>query len=321
MKIKLKFEEKRSLDQEEFPAVTIIIPVRNNETKLKVCLHAISGQEYPSGKIEILVVDNNSSCPPSEVVEKYGNAKLLFYRSTNSPYPSRNLGIRNAKNEIIILLDSNCIPSPRWLITGIRALQATHASAVAGDIRFYYSKQINSGHFADTLLFANVEAAIMNGGAPGGNIFTKKETFRQFGYFPETIRSNGDSIWSNNITRNGGLIIYEKNAYVEYAARGTWQFFRKSYRIGKGSYYYWKFLGYSNYKMISLSLRQINQFSHTDIKKAIKIRFPEHTRPPLVKIHLVIQIGFILRAIARTQTMFVQKLFRNINNSIHSQNF
>jgi len=43
-----------------FPLVSIIITTKNEERNIANCLKSILQQTYPSDKIEIIVVDNNS---------------------------------------------------------------------------------------------------------------------------------------------------------------------------------------------------------------------------------------------------------------------
>ncbi|KKU38295.1 MAG: Glycosyl transferase family 2 [Candidatus Amesbacteria bacterium GW2011_GWA1_46_35] len=44
-----------------FPGVSIIIPVLNNERTIKKCLECVTFQDYPKNKVEILILDGGST--------------------------------------------------------------------------------------------------------------------------------------------------------------------------------------------------------------------------------------------------------------------
>src|SRR3990167_5450716 len=55
----------------DWPRVSVIIPVYNREWCIGNCLASICKQEYPKGKIEVLVVDAGSSDKTLEIARRY----------------------------------------------------------------------------------------------------------------------------------------------------------------------------------------------------------------------------------------------------------
>jgi len=45
----------------KYPLISIIIPTRNSEKVIPFCFKGIKKQNYPKDKIEVIVVDNESS--------------------------------------------------------------------------------------------------------------------------------------------------------------------------------------------------------------------------------------------------------------------
>ncbi len=125
------------MKKEKFPPISVIIPVYNEEKRLGGCLKSIVDQNYPREKIEILVVDDNSTDKTPAVAMKFG-AKILHNGSRNIER-GKSIGLKNASHEFIFLLDAdNRLPHPNWLANLIRAME-DHPEAVGAEaIWFHY---------------------------------------------------------------------------------------------------------------------------------------------------------------------------------------
>lgn len=51
--------------------VSVIITTRDEEINIKNCLESIKNQDFPREKIEIIVVDNNSTDRTKEIAKRY----------------------------------------------------------------------------------------------------------------------------------------------------------------------------------------------------------------------------------------------------------
>ncbi len=92
-----------------YPSLSVIIPTYNREEILKDSLEELLKQEYPSW--EILVVDQTISHKPE--IEQYlqelaNNQKIKWTRVNWASLPgARNLGVRQAKGEIVLFIDDD----------------------------------------------------------------------------------------------------------------------------------------------------------------------------------------------------------------------
>lgn len=99
------------------PTLSIIIITFNVERVLPEVLRTISEQDYPKEKIEILVVDGNSTDKTLEIIAK----STLPIRVLKSSYPRdpeacRGVGLQAAKGEIIAYIDAdNYLPHSKWI--------------------------------------------------------------------------------------------------------------------------------------------------------------------------------------------------------------
>jgi len=107
--------------------VSIIIPTYNRKDLLEVTLTSLFYQNYPKENYEIIVVDDGSSDGTLDMVKKLKptcNLKHIYW-PRNKPYkfgeprnrvgPARNLGVKQAKGEILLFIDSDVIAQPDLL--------------------------------------------------------------------------------------------------------------------------------------------------------------------------------------------------------------
>ena len=97
--------------------VSIIIPIYNGEKYIERCLESVINQSYR--KIDIIVVNDNSSDHSLEIINKYlkatENMILVSNENTLGVSETRNRGLKYAKSEYVLFLDCddwldlNCI--------------------------------------------------------------------------------------------------------------------------------------------------------------------------------------------------------------------
>jgi glycosyltransferase involved in cell wall biosynthesis len=91
---------------------SVIIPAYNAEKTIGQCLEALENQSFRD--FETIVVDDGSKDKTAEIVEKFKGVKLLQQKNSG-PAAARNLGAKNAKCEIIVFTDSDCIAEKNFL--------------------------------------------------------------------------------------------------------------------------------------------------------------------------------------------------------------
>ena len=89
---------------------------------------------------EVVVVDNNSRSSYAEVFDAYRSRLPLrtFVEMTPGIPAARNRGIQEARNEIILFTDDDCVPQPRWLEKMLEPFyRDPHIGAVGGQTTYY----------------------------------------------------------------------------------------------------------------------------------------------------------------------------------------
>ena len=93
--------------------VSVIIPAYNAKKTIANCLDSLSSQNY-KGKYEIIVVDDGSKDATKQIAGNFAKVKLLMQNHAG-PAKARNLGAKNAKGEILIFTDSDCIADKNFI--------------------------------------------------------------------------------------------------------------------------------------------------------------------------------------------------------------
>lgn len=97
-----------------FPSLTVIIPTYNRQEVLAQALEGYLAQSSPHLIGEILVVDDGSTDDTESIVHGYSKSSVFpirFLRQCHKgPAAARNLGIQEARSELVLFSDSDVIP-------------------------------------------------------------------------------------------------------------------------------------------------------------------------------------------------------------------
>lgn len=90
--------------------VTIVVPVRNNESGLARLIRALRGHQ-------VIVVDDGSDHPVRLPEQLPGGCRVAVIRheASQGPAAARNAGLRAATTEFVALLDPDVVPRSGWL--------------------------------------------------------------------------------------------------------------------------------------------------------------------------------------------------------------
>jgi len=92
---------------EERPTVSAVINNRNYGRFLGQAIESVLAQRYPSGRIELVVVDDGSTDGSRRVIESFAGRVKPVYQERGGQAAAINAGVRAATGEIVCLLDSD----------------------------------------------------------------------------------------------------------------------------------------------------------------------------------------------------------------------
>jgi len=97
--------------------VSVIVAVRNEEENIKTLLESIGRQDYPRHLVEVILVNDHSSDNTLEVLKEYTWVKVISLENKFGKKEAIKSGIENARNELIVTTDADCVLPVNWLAT------------------------------------------------------------------------------------------------------------------------------------------------------------------------------------------------------------
>ncbi|NDP26563.1 MAG: glycosyltransferase [Flavobacterium sp.] len=112
---------------------SLIIPVYNRPDEVDELLESLSQLDYKED-FEVVIVEDGSSIRCDDVVRKYAGKLLLSYifKENSGPGDSRNYGMKKAKGDYFIILDSDCIIPKNYLTEVDKALNENYVDCYGG---------------------------------------------------------------------------------------------------------------------------------------------------------------------------------------------
>ena len=105
------------------PKVSIVTAARNEEKNIHSFLESLASIDYPSEKLEIIVVDDNSTDATPKIIKEFvsGHPGILTLTAQLSKDHLRGKanaiaqGIDRSTGEIILMTDADCVVQPSWV--------------------------------------------------------------------------------------------------------------------------------------------------------------------------------------------------------------
>lgn len=213
--------------------LSVICPIYNEEKYIARCIESIMAQDYPKNDLEVLFVDGMSTDRTREIIAEY-LPQCPYLRVLDNPQrivpPAMNIGIREAKGDIIIRLDAHAIFPKNYFSELVKKLIALGAENVGGVCR---TLPVN-----DTVVCRSIANVLSSNFGMGNSYFRvgakevmevdtvpfgcfHRELFNRIGYFDEELIRNQDDEFNGRIIKNGGKIYLLPHLVIDYYARDT----------------------------------------------------------------------------------------------------
>jgi succinoglycan biosynthesis protein ExoA len=230
---------------ESFPAVTVIIPCRNEARHIARCLRDVLSFEAPAGGAEVIVADGMSDDGTREIVARLAaeDARIrLLDNPHRSQAPGLNAAIRAARASVIVRVDAHTEYAPDYLAQCLRTLRDTGADNVGGPWvargRTYLQRCIAAA-FNDPFAVGGARGHQVDYEGPVDSVYLgcwRRETLERVGLFDERFVRNEDDELSFRLIRAGGTVWQSPRIRAWYTPRDSLvSLFRQYWQYG-----YWK---------------------------------------------------------------------------------
>jgi cellulose synthase/poly-beta-1,6-N-acetylglucosamine synthase-like glycosyltransferase len=219
--------------------ISVIVPAYNAAGTLGECLAALLEQSIPRSEYEVIVVDDGSTDSTQEVVKRYG--VRLLSQPNQGPGAARNLGVSQARGEIVLFTDADCVPVREWIEEMVKPLAEPDVVAVKGAYRTHQKALLArfiQAEFAER--YALLERERYVDFVDSHSAAYRKAEFMAAGGFDPDFLLSEDVDLSYRLSRQGHKMIFNPKAIVYHCHPETlWAYFRAKFQRA-----YWRTKSY-----------------------------------------------------------------------------
>lgn len=209
--------------------ISVIVPVRD-DARIDGLLASLADQR-DAPDFEVLVAMDGARREPR--VPPLLPARLL-HLPPQGPYPARNAAIREAKGEVLLFTDSDCLCPPDWIATAARLFQDETTAAVQGASRASEDSRLSR------LIQLEYDRYVESHAAAGYRHFCNTRNFairtsiaRELP-LPENFPRGGDAVYGWLLERRAIAIHYEPRWWIAHRHPASrWDEGRRAFEQGK----------------------------------------------------------------------------------------
>lgn len=218
--------------------ISVIIPVLNEEDKIRHCLRAVFNQTIKP--LEVIIVDGHSTDRTIEFAKEFP-ARIL-YEEYHTRAGACQIGVNSSKGDFIAFTDADCIPEKNWLEKLQKEFE-DNVSGVGGGIinigEGTWEKSINliSGTFLGSA--NSVQGRFFKDkryvkSISGCNCLYKKSHILEAGGFDTKLSTAEDTELNRKILKIGKLIFTPSAIVLHNHKRGLEKYAKRMHQYGYG---------------------------------------------------------------------------------------
>lgn len=224
--------------------ISIVIPSYNSYRTIPATIENLLKQDNFCMVDEIIVVDSSDDHLTKEYLHSLNHDKIQIITSGIRVMPSiqRNIGAEQAKGDLLVFIDSDAYPAPRWLSKISCAYAQGWLIGGGGYLIPDFQKDNKIAlsqyyfEFGEFLPFGEERIRPI---VPSCNLFCDRKFFLKIGGFPE-IRAAEDSLFCLTASKQAKLIFIPGACMYHIFRENLDDALRNLYLIGKHGYIFHK---------------------------------------------------------------------------------
>ena len=220
------------------PFVTIVMPCRDEQAHIELCVSAAQTQDWPAERLEILIADGMSIDSTREILARlaaHDPRIVLIDNPARIQAAGLNECIRRARGEVIVRMDVHADYPSDFVRKCVEALDRTGADNVGGAAR----------PRARTFFQRCVSAALASPLGVGGSRYRqadaegfvesvwpgafRRAVFERVGLFDPNATTNEDAELNQRIVASGGRVYLSRDIVVHYYPRSSMRALARQY--------------------------------------------------------------------------------------------
>ncbi|HSK10118.1 MAG TPA: glycosyltransferase family 2 protein [Vicinamibacterales bacterium] len=117
-----------------WPAVSIVVAVRNEAARLPARIENLLALDYPAGLLEMIVVSNGSTDGTAAVLERYASRVRAIVLGRSGKATAINAGVAAARHEMVVFADARQQFAPDALKRLVARFDDPAIGAVSGEL-------------------------------------------------------------------------------------------------------------------------------------------------------------------------------------------
>lgn len=230
------------------PFITVVMPVRNEEAFIERILGELIDQDYPADRYEVIVADGESTDATRERVgaleRRYPRVRL-FANPGRLPSSGRNVGFRNGRGELFVVVDGHCVIANSGFLRNVAACFAESGAACLARPQPFevpddgsmaraiaLARTSSLGHSTHSEIHSAAEGFVS---PVSSGCAYRREVFEKVGYVDESFDACEDVEFNYRVEQAGFKAFSSPRVAVRYFPRTTLAaLWRQLQRYGQG---------------------------------------------------------------------------------------
>jgi len=256
------------------PFISVIIPARNEESTIGKCLDSLKNLNYPKELLEFIIINDGSTDKTQDIAESY-NVNVIKTEGVG-PSAARNIGIEQAKGELVAFTDADCIVDKEWINQLLLGFNYDNIIGVGGEQKsppdeIWFGRVVQDylklmgfigGYTKSHKKITEVDHN------PTCNVIYKKAVLEEVGGFLKGLWPGEDVELDYRIKKRGYNLAYNPDAVVfHYRPKTLMRFARMMQKYGQWAggylikkYGFFRKLYYEPFALLALVLIEILLF-------------------------------------------------------------
>lgn len=219
------------------PAISVILPVLNEEAHLQGAVTSILSQKY-LGAIEVILALGPSHDRTHEIASELARKDtrvVLVDNPTGRTAAGLNLALRKSQSPVVVRVDGHAQIPDNYLALVVEILNATGAVNVGGVMAAVGTTAFERAVAGAMRSPLGVGASRFHTGGQAGEVDTvylgafRREALVAIGGFDERFTRAQDWELNFRLRENGGLVYFDPRLHVTYRPRSTVKALAKQY--------------------------------------------------------------------------------------------
>lgn len=168
----------------KLPLVSVVIPSYNNANFIEAAIASVRAQDYPL--LDIIVVDDGSTDDTRRLVASMNAGVRYLHQRNQGPPAARNLGLRQARGEVVALLDADDLWPPDKLALQLPVLLARPDTGIVLGLTQYFRNGRDGEVLEELPPFFVIQL---------GCALFRTAVFHKVGFFDEGLLYGDDVDW------------------------------------------------------------------------------------------------------------------------------